>query len=92
MKCSMLLGTYKRQTFKNGTNERNERMFKSNRTNQLLKIVGIWTIYLLVFTTSTSPLAQDKTFFILTTAFYILTTIFFLWRIKNPSKNMRTEE
>ncbi|RLJ81337.1 hypothetical protein DFR62_3382 [Planococcus citreus] len=67
-------------------------MFKSNRTNQLLKIIGIWFIYFLIFTNGTFSYSQDKIFIILSTVFYILLTIFFLWRIKNPSKKMRSEE
>ena len=67
-------------------------MFKSNRTNQILKIIGMWTVYLIVFMIDTFTYPQDRTFIILATVFYILLTIFFLWRIKNPSKRLRSEE
>ncbi len=40
-------------------------MFKSNRTNQLLKIIGIWIIYFLIFTNGTFSYSQDKIFIIL---------------------------
>jgi|GEM_PF-5677914 len=67
-------------------------MFKSNRTNQILKIIGIWIVYLLVFMNDTFTYPQDRTFIIFATVFYILLTAFFLWRIKNPSKRVRSEE
>ncbi|OED32376.1 hypothetical protein BHE17_07950 [Planococcus maritimus] len=66
-------------------------MLISNLMNQLLKIIGIWTIYLLVFANGRFSFADDQIFVILTTVFYILATLFFLWRIKNPSRKMRSE-
>lgn len=67
-------------------------MFKSNRTNQIFKIIGIWVVYLLVFMNDAFTYPQDRTFIIFATVFYTLLTIFFLWRIKNPSKRMLSEE
>ncbi len=66
-------------------------MLKSNLVNQLLKFVGIWTIYLLVFSNGRFSFADDQIFIILTTVFYVLATLFFLWRIKNPSSKKRSE-
>lgn len=67
-------------------------MFKSNRTNQILKIIGIWIVYLLVFMNDTFSYSQDRAFIILATIFYMLLTVFFLWRIKKPSKQIHSEE
>lgn len=67
-------------------------MFKSNITNQLIKIILIWMIYFLIFTNGVFSYPQDKIFIILATVFYILLTIFYLWRIKNPSKKVRSEQ
>lgn len=67
-------------------------MFKSNRTNQILRIIGIWIVYLLVFMNDTFSYSQDRAFIILATIFYMLLTAFFLWRIKKPSKRVRSEE
>lgn len=57
-------------------------MFKSNRTNQILRIIGIWIVYLLAFMNDTFSYSQDRAFIILATIFYMLLTAFFLWRIK----------
>ena len=67
-------------------------MFKSNLTNQLIKIILIWIIYLLIFTNGVFSYPQDKIYIIFATVFYISLTIFYLWRIKNPSKKVRSEE
>lgn len=78
--------------FIKNANERDDDMFKSNLTNQLLKIIGIWTIYLIIFTNDTFSYSPNKIIFISATLFYILLTMFFLWRIKNPGKNVRSNE
>lgn len=68
-------------------------MFKSNLANQLIKIILIWIIYFLIFTSGVFfSYPQDKIFIILATVFYVLVTIFYLWRIKNPSKKVRAEQ
>ncbi len=67
-------------------------MFKSNRLNQLLKIIGVWVVYFLVFTNGTFFYPEDKILIISVTSFYILITMFSLWRIKHPSKKFRAEE
>lgn len=68
-------------------------MFKSNLTNQLLKIAGLWTVYFIImFTSDTISYSQNQNFFITITVVYILLTIFSLWRIKNPSTKARRVE
>ncbi|ALS79150.1 hypothetical protein AUO94_10955 [Planococcus kocurii] len=67
-------------------------MFKSNLANQLIKIILIWIIYFLIFTNGVFSYPQDIVFIILATIFYILLTTFFLWRIKKPSKKVRSEQ
>ncbi len=68
-------------------------MFKSNLMNQLLQIVGMWTVYFLIlFTSDSFSYSQNKPFFLIATVFYVLLTIFFLWRIKHPSQKVQSEE
>lgn len=68
-------------------------MFKSNRTNQLLKIAGLWTVYLIVmFTGNAFSYSNNRNFFIIITVTYILLTLYSLWRIKHPSKKARAIE
>ena len=68
-------------------------MFKSNATNQILRIAGLWIVYFIVFFTSdTFSYSQNTGFFMIATGFYILMTVFLLWRIKYPRKNPRYRE
>lgn len=68
-------------------------MFKSNLTNSILRIAGLWTVYFIIlFTSDSFSYSQNKPFFLIATVSYILLTIFFLWRIKYPSKKVRSEE
>ena len=72
--------------------ERDDGMFKSNLTNSVLRIAGLWTVYFIIlFTSDSFSYSQNKPFFIIATVSYILLTIFFLWRIKYPSKKVRSE-
>ena len=75
------------------SSERDKKMFKSNFTNQVLRIAGLWAVYFIIlFTSDFFSYSQNKTFFVIVTALYILLTLFFLWRIKNPSKKARYHE
>lgn len=68
-------------------------MFRSNLTNQLLRIAGMWTVYFIVlFTGDILSYSQNRNFFIIITVAYILLTLFSLWRIKNPSKKAQAIE
>lgn len=68
-------------------------MFRSNLTNSILRIAGLWIVYFMIlFTSDSFSYSQNKPFFISATVIYVLLTMIFLMRIKHPNKKVCPEE